>query len=264
MYILVSTTPTPTTTTRPPPPWMRKRPKSTTLSSDSKSSSRRVPITLAPDLVTSTTRLGNHEKADSKSAIVETFLSSSMATNNIMDTSEAPVMVTIDNATTSTSTTTTTLSTTTTTFFTTTKFVPNEKEDQLAFSPPFGGNDAIISPPPGSGYCRPDENDAEDLSEDALNWNWARPGTVAVMPCPRGAAGMARWECNPRGRFVGQRPDLSQCRSVWLKRLYERLQTDDDNQQRESIVLLANEMLHHMVRKEFAFSSHCSFLKVIT
>lgn len=78
-----------------------------------------------------------------------------------------------------------------------------------------------------------------------LNWSWARPGTVAVMPCPRGASGMARWECRSSDRqFVGSNPDLSQCRSMWLKRLYEKLQNDN---QRESIVLLANEMLHHLV-----------------
>ena len=229
--------------------------KTTTISSQAptadSSKTRRVPITLAPefDRTTQSTTISSVRKKEKLGShqIVNTFLSSSIATNNIMDTSEAPVTIghsESNGLNTSTTTATTTSTTSTTTRQRLSFPQPNFKENYGPSKSVVNTADRAISPPPGAGYCKPNVK-ASSPRFDELNWSWARPGTVAVMPCPRGASGMARWECRASdGKFIGSSPDLSQCRSMWLKRLYERLQNDN---QRESIVLLANELLHHLV-----------------
>ncbi|XP_070164592.1 latrophilin Cirl isoform X5 [Polyergus mexicanus] len=63
-----------------------------------------------------------------------------------------------------------------------------------------------------------------------LSWNTTRAGDVAVQSCPGGANGLARWRCLARGDSVfwhRDTPDLSECRSVWLTTLENRV-TDGD------------------------------------
>ncbi|XP_035725800.1 latrophilin Cirl-like isoform X2 [Vespa mandarinia] len=63
-----------------------------------------------------------------------------------------------------------------------------------------------------------------------LSWNATRAGDVAVQSCPGGANGLARWRCLAKGdSAVWHRdtPDLSECRSVWLTSLENRV-TDGD------------------------------------
>ncbi|XP_072749834.1 latrophilin Cirl isoform X7 [Anoplolepis gracilipes] len=63
-----------------------------------------------------------------------------------------------------------------------------------------------------------------------LNWNTTRAGDVAVQSCPGGANGLARWRCLARGDSASwhrDTPDLSECRSVWLTTLENRV-TDGD------------------------------------
>ncbi|XP_020707025.2 latrophilin Cirl isoform X2 [Athalia rosae] len=59
-----------------------------------------------------------------------------------------------------------------------------------------------------------------------LFWNTTRAGDVVVQTCPGGATGLARWKCVLRGDgadwFRGT-PDLSECRSVWLTALENRV-----------------------------------------
>jgi len=53
---------------------------------------------------------------------------------------------------------------------------------------------------------------------------------VAVQSCPGGANGLARWRCLARGESAfwhRDNPDLSECRSVWLTTLENRV-TDGD------------------------------------
>lgn len=64
-----------------------------------------------------------------------------------------------------------------------------------------------------------------------LSWNWSSGGEVSVLPCPNGAAGIARWRCQTISPTLAIRfpetPDLSECRSVWLSSLENRITQGD-------------------------------------
>ncbi|XP_034173620.2 latrophilin Cirl isoform X7 [Osmia lignaria lignaria] len=63
-----------------------------------------------------------------------------------------------------------------------------------------------------------------------LSWNTTRAGDVAVQSCPGGANGLARWRCLARGDSAfwhRDSPDLSECRSVWLTTLENRVTEGD-------------------------------------
>ncbi|CAL7946106.1 unnamed protein product [Xylocopa violacea] len=63
-----------------------------------------------------------------------------------------------------------------------------------------------------------------------LSWNTTRAGDVAVQSCPGGANGLARWRCLSRGETAfwhRDSPDLSECRSVWLTTLENRVTEGD-------------------------------------
>lgn len=63
-----------------------------------------------------------------------------------------------------------------------------------------------------------------------LSWNTTRAGDVAVQSCPGGANGLARWRCLARGESAfwhRDSPDLSECRSVWLTTLENRVTEGD-------------------------------------
>ncbi|XP_076632425.1 latrophilin Cirl isoform X5 [Colletes latitarsis] len=63
-----------------------------------------------------------------------------------------------------------------------------------------------------------------------LTWNTTRAGDVAVQSCPGGANGLARWRCLAKGDSAfwhRDSPDLSECRSVWLTTLENRVTEGD-------------------------------------
>ncbi|XP_066588613.1 latrophilin Cirl-like isoform X1 [Prorops nasuta] len=63
-----------------------------------------------------------------------------------------------------------------------------------------------------------------------LSWNTTRAGDVAVQGCPGGANGLARWRCLAKGEnafWYRDSPDLSECRSVWLTSLENRVTNGD-------------------------------------
>ncbi|KAF5284109.1 hypothetical protein FQA39_LY17100 [Lamprigera yunnana] len=68
-------------------------------------------------------------------------------------------------------------------------------------------------------YCNP-------TSLRSIYWNWTRAGELNIQPCPGGTTGFARWRCISSESDVhwsSQTPDLSECRSVWLTSLEQRL-----------------------------------------
>lgn len=71
------------------------------------------------------------------------------------------------------------------------------------------------------------------LPREARNliWNTTRAGDMAVQNCPGGANGYARWNCVARGDSAASwdrdTPDLSECRSVWLTSLENRIAEGD-------------------------------------
>lgn len=59
-----------------------------------------------------------------------------------------------------------------------------------------------------------------------LSWNTTRAGDMAVQSCPGGANGLAKWRCVVHGDTASwhlDSPDLSECRSVWLTTLENRV-----------------------------------------
>ncbi|XP_043281212.1 latrophilin Cirl-like isoform X3 [Venturia canescens] len=59
-----------------------------------------------------------------------------------------------------------------------------------------------------------------------LYWNATRAGDVAVQSCPGGANGLARWRCvisEEVAKWHRDAPDLSECRSLWLTSLENRV-----------------------------------------
>ncbi|KAK5639482.1 hypothetical protein RI129_011974 [Pyrocoelia pectoralis] len=59
-----------------------------------------------------------------------------------------------------------------------------------------------------------------------IYWNWTRAGELIIQPCPGGTTGFARWRCissESDATWSPQTPDLSECRSVWLTSLEQRL-----------------------------------------
>lgn len=60
-----------------------------------------------------------------------------------------------------------------------------------------------------------------------LHWNWTRTGESAIQPCPRGASGLAKWQCRPDAAWEGDRPDFSDCKSSGLEDLESRVRQSE-------------------------------------
>ena len=71
------------------------------------------------------------------------------------------------------------------------------------------------------------------ISVRGINWNWTRTGDVAIVPCPGGATGLARWTCLESGLWssssssVLAHPDLSDCKSAAMTNLEARVREED-------------------------------------
>jgi len=65
-------------------------------------------------------------------------------------------------------------------------------------------------------YCPP-------VSARGLFWNWTRADSTAVLQCPAGSSGFAKWRCDSDSRWAAGSPSLSGCRSLWLGDLDARL-----------------------------------------
>ncbi|KAG8195466.1 hypothetical protein JTE90_002638 [Oedothorax gibbosus] len=79
-------------------------------------------------------------------------------------------------------------------------------------------------------YCQP-------IQSRNLSWDWTRSGTEAVQKCPAGTSGDARWQCalDPV-RWMPNGPDLSECSSLWVDNLRNRVDSGD------SVVNIAAEL----------------------
>lgn len=61
-----------------------------------------------------------------------------------------------------------------------------------------------------------------------IYWNWTKVNATAIQPCPGGTTGFARWRCQAvpdvrQPKWYPPNPDLSECRSVWLTSLEQRI-----------------------------------------
>ena len=60
----------------------------------------------------------------------------------------------------------------------------------------------------------------------SIYWNWTKSGEINIQPCPGGTTGFARWRCmktDDKPQWLPKSPDLSECRSVWLNNLEQRV-----------------------------------------
>lgn len=66
-----------------------------------------------------------------------------------------------------------------------------------------------------------------------IYWNWTKVNVTAIQPCPGGTTGFAKWWCQAipdsrQPKWYPPNPDLSECRSVWLTSLEQRIITGRD------------------------------------
>ena len=93
------------------------------------------------------------------------------------------------------------------------------------------GNNVNISP---EDYC-------PSSFVRSLFWNSIRKNEMTSQKCPGGATGFVKWRCIYNhdldiAEWYPPRPDFSECRSLWLDNLDERLNN------RESVIKIANEL----------------------
>lgn len=119
----------------------------------------------------------------------------------------------------------------------------NPEDDLNSFLPKFPP-----PPPPVPSYL-PSLNPPIDLRTEycppifvrSLFWNWTKQGESAIQKCPGGATGSVRWDCKAQQLsgfvdWVPERPDFSECRSLWLDNLKDRLYNGDP------VIRIANEL----------------------
>ena len=91
------------------------------------------------------------------------------------------------------------------------------------------------------------QNNNQDLTVDhcphnfsrGLYWNWTLAGHVAILPCPGGAKGFAKWSCayyEGIPMWTPLSPDMSECSSLWINHIENRIKSG------ESVVSLAEEL----------------------
>ncbi|KAG8198214.1 hypothetical protein JTE90_015310 [Oedothorax gibbosus] len=94
--------------------------------------------------------------------------------------------------------------------------------------PSFQRNATSIRPPPVSTSDIYDEYHCHPVHSRGINWPSTKIGETAYAPCPDGASGTAKWHCNDSPlRWSPTFPDLSQCHSLWLENLKQRIKKGD-------------------------------------
>lgn len=102
-----------------------------------------------------------------------------------------------------------------------------EEEEEVVVQPPMPSIDLVYD------HCHP-------MYAKGLNWNWTMAGGVARLSCPAGAKGTARWSCimqNGVPSWTPHLPDMSNCSSLWISHLLERIRSHHD-----SVFSLAEEL----------------------
>ena len=94
----------------------------------------------------------------------------------------------------------------------------------------------------------PDENYCQSIFMRSLFWNFTKRGQVSTQKCPGGATGNVRWECNfnmvsGRAEWFPIQPDFSECRSLWLDNLEERLSNE------EAVIRITDELARMTLTK---------------
>ena len=88
------------------------------------------------------------------------------------------------------------------------------------------------------GYCPP-------ASSRYVEWNWTKPGETAILPCPLGTSGLARWRCLTSGLWSENHPDMSDCKSEAATNLEARVRVEDPE------AVLASSLAHMTSKAHF-------------
>lgn len=102
-----------------------------------------------------------------------------------------------------------------------------EEEEEVVVQPVMPSLDLVYD------HCHP-------MYAKGLNWNWTTAGGVSRQSCPAGAKGTARWSCIMEGgvpTWTPHLPDMSNCSSLWVAHLLERIRSHHD-----SVFSLAEEL----------------------
>lgn len=76
-----------------------------------------------------------------------------------------------------------------------------------------------------------------------VEWNWTKPGETAILPCPLGTSGLARWRCGHSGLWSENHPDMSDCKSEAATNLEARVRAEDPE------AVLASSLAHMTTTK---------------
>ena len=117
-------------------------------------------------------------------------------------------------------TTTTTTTTTTSRTTTSVRTVPNPLHQKTTETP----NNEVIEDDQELQILEEIVDHCPPKNSRGLFWNWTKMGEDAIQVCPQGSSGFARWTCGLDGMWSSERPNLGECRSLWLSRLEQRLQ----------------------------------------
>lgn len=88
-------------------------------------------------------------------------------------------------------------------------------------------------------YCHP-------IRSRGLYWNWTKAGDTAVMQCPEGSTGFAKWACEhgmPQASWSNENvngPSLYECLSIWLSDLDSKLRSGSESVINASKILAEN------------------------
>ena len=87
-------------------------------------------------------------------------------------------------------------------------------------------------------YCRP-------ARARNIQWTWTKIGETAILPCPLGTSGLARWSCNTSGFWAESQPDMSDCKSEAATQLEARVRAEDPE------AVLATSLAHMTSKSQF-------------
>ena len=105
-------------------------------------------------------------------------------------------------------------------------------------------SDLTPSPPPYFEPYSPSDRKRVEMGDFCpatfarnILWNWTRNGEVAIVPCPQGATGLARWSCLPNQKspffpnWSSGQPDLSDCKSNKMSTLESQVREEVDDEE---------------------------------
>ncbi|XP_040579286.1 latrophilin Cirl [Lepeophtheirus salmonis] len=233
-----------TTTKKPLPPWFLENGASELWNSkisleDQTSTSSLTPTTTENKKETDPTMLPAPLANDRRPIMVthpSTPVRIPITTPRIITTSSASSTTTKDSST-------TTVSTSSTTVAPTLEFDPYVESSEFP----------IIEQADSIEIINMDKDDLKNLcsSTESRNvvWPWTQKGDIAIVQCPHGATGLARWACvedesDFGSEWAGIQPDMSDCKSIGMTDLEVRVR------EKESENTLAYSLAHLTASKD--------------